>query len=87
MYLRINGEIVTNRRGRPKKFVEYQHIQQYIEAQKEAMYACHEVMKIYREASQAMQDTEMTLTPNHVHDEHAIINVNFSSNNDEGEGI
>ena len=61
MYLRVNGEIVTNRRGRPKKFVEYQHIRQWLEEHKEAIYAHHEVMQIYREASQAMQDAEKTL--------------------------
>jgi len=61
LYLRVNGEIVTNRRGRPKKFVEYQHIRQWLEEQKKAMYARREVMNIYQDASQAMQNAEIAL--------------------------
>lgn len=35
MYLRYaNGEFVTNRRGRPKKFTEYRHILHWYAAQK-----------------------------------------------------
>lgn len=61
MYIRINGVFVTNKRGRPKKFDEVQHIKEYIEEQRLALYACREIANILRDAMYIMQDAERAL--------------------------